>query len=70
MTLTIDAIYEKGLLKPKNPLTLPEGAEVHLIITPVNSDTDPLDGVIGIGESGRSDGAETHDKYLYGKRQQ
>lgn len=67
MTLTVEAVYENGVLKPKRPLTLPEGTAVHLTVNPV--DYDPLEPVIGIGE-GPPDGADCHDKYIYGKAQQ
>jgi predicted DNA-binding antitoxin AbrB/MazE fold protein len=64
MTLTIHATYENGALRPKEPLPLDEGAEVELIVmTPLPED-DPLDGVIGIGESGRTDGAMDDDHDL------
>lgn len=67
MTFTVEAVYEHGVLRPKEPLVLVEGTEVRLIVTPVIEDYDPLDAVIGICETGRSDGAENHDKYVYGK---
>lgn len=65
MTLTIEAVYKNGVLEPKQPLMLTEGAEVRLTVTPVHEDDDPLGAVIGIGE-GVSDGADHHDKYIYG----
>jgi predicted DNA-binding antitoxin AbrB/MazE fold protein len=66
MTQTIKATYENGVLKPKEPLALVEGTEVELTITTPTDDQDPLAGVIGIGHSGRTDGAEQHDHYIYG----
>ena len=66
MAIVVDATYENGILKPKQPLTLAEGAEVRLTITPVREPYDPLEAVIGIGD-GQPDGAENHDKYIYGK---
>jgi predicted DNA-binding antitoxin AbrB/MazE fold protein len=66
MTLTVEAIYENGVLKPKQPLVLAEGTEVRLSVTPIPEDHDPLGAVIGIGD-GAPDGAEDHDKYIYGK---
>ncbi len=66
MTITVEAIYENGLLKPKQPVVLAEGTEVRLTITPVDEDYDPLEEVIGIGD-GPPDGADNHDKYIYGK---
>ncbi|NJL47735.1 MAG: antitoxin family protein [Leptolyngbyaceae cyanobacterium SM2_5_2] len=32
MSLTIEAIYEDGVLKPIQPIALPEGAHVSLVI--------------------------------------
>jgi predicted DNA-binding antitoxin AbrB/MazE fold protein len=71
MTITIDAVYEKGVLKPKKPLLLAEGAEVRLTVRALKEQKDPLESVIGIGKSGRTDGADQHDHYIYGtpKRQ-
>jgi predicted DNA-binding antitoxin AbrB/MazE fold protein len=66
MTITIEATFENGVLKPKEPLDLVDGTQVRLAITPVDEDFDPLDAVIGIGE-GPPDGADNHDKYIYGK---
>jgi predicted DNA-binding antitoxin AbrB/MazE fold protein len=70
MTTTFEAIYEHGVFKPKQPLALAEGTEVRLSLSPVDEKDDPLAAVIGIGESGRKDGAENHDKYIYGKLRQ
>ncbi|MGD9855391.1 MAG: antitoxin family protein [Planctomycetaceae bacterium] len=66
MTITAEATVENGQLKLKEPVALPQGTAVRVTITPVDEDYDPLDAVIGIGESGRPDGAEQHDRYLYG----
>jgi AF2212-like protein len=71
MNTTITATYVNGVLKPTEPLILPEGTEVELTMTtppmpaPMTDD-DPLEAVIGIGESGRTNGAEQHDHYIYG----
>lgn len=63
MSTIIKATYADGALKPKEPLALDEGAEVELIVMTPLPDDDPLDAVIGIGESGRTDGAvgDDHD---------
>jgi predicted DNA-binding antitoxin AbrB/MazE fold protein len=63
----VEAIYENGVFKPKHVLSLAEGSEVRLTLSPIDDDDDPLAAVIGIGDSGRTDGAENHDKYIYGK---
>jgi predicted DNA-binding antitoxin AbrB/MazE fold protein len=66
MTRTIKATYENGVLKPKEPLALVEGSEVELTMTTLTDHPDPLAAVIGIGDSGRKDGADQHDHYIYG----
>jgi predicted DNA-binding antitoxin AbrB/MazE fold protein len=66
MTVTIDAVIHNGQLQLKEPVSLAEGTPVRVAITPVDEDYDPLDAVIGIGDSGRTDGAEQHDHYIYG----
>ena len=67
MDITVEATYENGVLKPRQPLTLAEGTEVHLTITPVDEDYDPLDAVIGVCKEGPDISlAEQHDKILYG----
>ncbi len=66
MTITVEAVYRNGRLEFKKPIPLAEGTPVRVQITPVGEDDDPLAAVIGIGESGRTDGAEQHDHYIYG----
>ena len=66
MTITVDATFENGTLKPTQPVGLAEGTPVRLTITPLDEDYDPLDAVLGIGD-GPGDGADNHDKYIYGK---
>jgi predicted DNA-binding antitoxin AbrB/MazE fold protein len=66
MTITVEATYENGVLRPKQPLVLPEGTEVRLAITLLDEDYDPLDAVIGIGD-GPPDAADNHDQYIYGR---
>ncbi len=67
MAITIEATYKKGVLRPKKRLKLPEGSKVRVTITPVEEE-DFLADVIGIGASGRTDGAANHDKYIYKKK--
>ncbi len=66
MILTVEATVANGQLKLKQPLALAEGLEVQVTISTLEEDADPLDAVIGIGE-GPPDGADNHDKYIYGK---
>lgn len=67
MTITVEAVYENGVFKPKQPLHLDEGTEVQIIIKQPEHVENPLEHVIGIGDSGRTDGAAQHDRYIYGK---
>ncbi len=67
MTATIEAVYENGILRPKKPLGLVEGAEVRLTLSPVDSDYDPLEEVIGICDDGPPISlAARHDEFVYG----
>ena len=67
MPITVEATYEKGVLKPSQPLTLADGTEVRLTISPLDEDYDPLDAVIGICKDGPDISlAERHDERLYG----
>jgi predicted DNA-binding antitoxin AbrB/MazE fold protein len=69
MTITVDATYENGVLKPSQPVTLPEGAQVRLSIQLPAELHDPLADVIGIVDGPESgDAASNHDAYLYGRR--
>ncbi len=65
MTITVEATYERGQLRLREPLVLAEGTPVRVTITPIEED-DPLADVIGICE-GPADGAANHDRYIYGK---
>lgn len=68
MSITVDATVESGQLKLKEPVVLAEGTHVRVTITPLAPGADPFAGLIGKLNSGRTDGAQNHDKYLYGKR--
>ena len=67
MTNTVDATFENGQLKLKEPVALAEGTSVRVTITSVEAMRDPMEGLVGRFNSGRTDGAENHDKYIYGK---
>ncbi len=64
MTLTVEAVYENGQLRFKEPVPLAEGTAVRVTITPIGEGEDPLSGFIGSLETGRKDGAEYHDRYV------
>ena len=67
MTMIVEATYENGVLKPKQPLALSEGTEVRLAISALEEDNDPLESVIGICTEGPDISlAERHDELLYG----
>jgi hypothetical protein len=66
MTITVDAVCRNGKLEIKEPVRLADGTPVRVLITPVGAENDPLAGVIGIGDSGRTDGADQHDHHIYG----
>jgi len=69
MTIQFDAVYEDGVLRPKQPIALPNGAEVRVAIETRENTVDPLAGVVGIGDGpAAGDTADRHDDYLYGKR--
>ena len=68
MTLNMEATVTNGKLKLKEPIALAEGTTVRVTITPVTEPDDPLAKVVGIGDSGRTDGAANHDHYIYGTR--
>ena len=76
MSTTVKAVYENGVFKPKEPVSLAEHAEVEVVIPtppagPAAADgEDPtgwkaIDELIGCIKGGPSDVAENHDHYLY-----
>jgi predicted DNA-binding antitoxin AbrB/MazE fold protein len=67
MTITLEATFENGRLKFKEPLALAEGTPVRVTIASLD-DLDPFADIIGICHSGRRDGAANHDQYLKRKR--
>lgn len=65
MNFEVVATYEDGILRPRHPLSLPNGAEVQISVSLPESD--PLSKVIGIGEGpAAGDAAQRHDDYIYG----
>jgi predicted DNA-binding antitoxin AbrB/MazE fold protein len=67
MTITVNAVYRNGQFEFKEPVPLADGTAVRVAITPVGEDYDPLDAVIGIGDSRLPFSlAEKHDDLLYG----
>jgi predicted DNA-binding antitoxin AbrB/MazE fold protein len=72
MTLTVEAIYENGVLKPAQPLPFKEHEKVQVTVEPARQSLverivagaralpqETLDGL-------PTDGASQHDHYIYG----
>lgn len=76
MSTAIKAIYEHGVFRPLEPVTLEERTEVEVrVAAPPAQDDDPtgwkaIDALIGIADDpgGPTDVAENHDEYLYGSK--
>ena len=71
--MTVKAIYENGVFKPREPIHLAEHTEVEVVIpTATASDADDPTGwkaaetLIGFIDDAPADMAERHDEYLYG----
>jgi predicted DNA-binding antitoxin AbrB/MazE fold protein len=47
MTLTVEAVYENGVLKPVQPLPLPEHAQVRVTIEPAENWVQATAGMFG-----------------------
>jgi predicted DNA-binding antitoxin AbrB/MazE fold protein len=67
MTIVVDAAYQNGVLKPKEPIALSEGTEVRIAISTLDENDDPLEAVIGVCDDGPDISlAERHDEFVYG----
>jgi predicted DNA-binding antitoxin AbrB/MazE fold protein len=71
MSILITAIYEDGILRPLQDINLRDNQMVKLEIIPeaetslVESQKKALLEIAGIGNSGLTDIARRHDKFLY-----
>jgi hypothetical protein len=73
LLMTVKAIYENGVFKPREPIHLKEHTEVEVLI-PAAAPTDAGDptgwkaaeALIGFIDDAPADMAERHDDYLYG----
>ena len=81
MTITVSAVYEKGVLKLEEPVQLEELARVRVVIEapapelPALPEDDPtgwkaIDALRGIVKGAPPDASEKHDKYLYGEAEE
>ena len=76
MTKEIEAVYEQGLIRPLQPLELPEGARLDLIV--ITHDEDKKNGnaakilaeIAALPQEGSSDdfAGREHDSILYPKK--
>jgi len=72
MPITIEAVYENGMLKPAQPLPLKEHEKVRLTVEPVQPSL--AERIVALArelppevlDSWPTDGASQHDHYLYG----
>jgi len=71
--MTIKAIYENGVFKPKEPVAPEEHTEVEVLLPPKPSTNrqhvdawDAGQHLIGLIQDAPKDMAENHDFYLYG----
>ena len=82
MIHNIDAIYDHGVLRPTEPLSLPEGARVRLRVEEQNGSEQPtveptecelptllerLKNVVGTVDDLPEDSSTNLDHYLYGR---
>ena len=71
--MTVKAIYENGVFRPKEPVDLAEHTEVEVVLPPADSSKatartawDSIEEIIGIVKNAPKDMAENHNFYLYG----
>lgn len=76
MTTTVEAIYEQGVLRLMEPMSLPDGTRVEVIIigsTPIPEDKTPADilatiAALPLEGNGEEFSGRDHDKILYGNQ--
>ncbi len=70
MVKTIRAVYERGVLRPLEPIEGLDERSLVQVTVEVKEERlpgeDPILQVIGICRGGPKDGAEQHDHYTYG----
>jgi predicted DNA-binding antitoxin AbrB/MazE fold protein len=70
VTIQFDAVFQDGVLLPKQPVALPNGTEVRVAVETREVMPDPLADVIGSCDGPtRGDTADRHDDYIYGDQQ-
>lgn len=76
MASTVKVVYENGVFKPVEPVSLPEHAEAEVLLPKRRAPRDPsdptgwtaIDRLIGRGKAVAPDVAEHHDRHLYDAR--
>jgi len=74
MTTTIEAIFERGVFRPVEPVRIAEGERVHLVVT---TSHDPIDrpgaasilaeiAALPVESADEESTAREHDRFLYG----
>jgi predicted DNA-binding antitoxin AbrB/MazE fold protein len=72
MALTVEAVYEDGVLKPAQPLPLQEHERVSITVEPKQPSLSERIAALardlppGVIDTWPTDGASQHDHYLYG----
>ena len=70
---SIEAVFENGVLRPKEPMSLEEGEMVEILVLPrtKRSPAEILAEIAALPSEGKDDGvhnvSENHDRYLYGE---
>jgi predicted DNA-binding antitoxin AbrB/MazE fold protein len=73
MSISVRAIYENGVFRPLQPLTLPEGSQVEVVISAdadASSAATMLAEIASLPVDGHGDPftSRDHDRVLYGER--
>lgn len=69
---TVKVIYENGVFKPQEPVSLPEHSEAEVVIPAAASGAgtagnwEAIDALIGMGQAVVPNVSERHDDHLYG----
>ena len=71
MTTFVQAVYERGIFRPLEPVNLGENERVYMLLLPDEpgkvavAQRAALESLIGIGESQESEVSARHDEFLY-----
>ena len=76
MTITLEAVYENGVFRPTQPISLAEGTRVEVVVTanePGSQPRSPAEilaeiAALPIEGGGEEFSGRDHDRILYGKK--